>query len=105
MWGIYNINMPGEYPEFNGFEWDDGNKHKNAKHGVYPWECEQVFFNQPLIVLEDPKHSLAENRKVALGKTGSNRLLIVVYTIRKNLIRVISARAMNKAEREFYEKH
>jgi len=59
--------------------------------------------SQPLLVLEDPKHSLAEKRWAAFGRTDSGRLLVVVFTQRGSLIRVISARDMNSRERKFYE--
>jgi len=58
---------------------------------------------QPLLVLEDPKHSLTEKRWAAFGRTDSDRLLVVVFTNRGSLIRVISARDMNSRERRFYE--
>lgn len=60
--------MRNKYPEFTGFEWDAGNKEKNLKHGVHASECEQVFFNEPLVILDDPKHSVAEDRFAALDK-------------------------------------
>lgn len=90
--------------KIEGFQWDDANRDKNwEKHQVATGECEQIFFNQPLLILEDPKHSLSEKRLSAFGKTDVERHLVIVYTIRKNLIRVISARGMNKKERKFYE--
>jgi len=95
--------MRGEYPEFTGFEWDAGNREKNLKHGVQASECEQVFFNQPLVILGDPKHSVAEDRFAAFGQTDQGRRLIVVYTQRASLLRVISAREMSRRERQFYE--
>lgn len=95
--------MTGEYPEFAGFEWDAGSKEKNLKHGVHASECEQVFFNAPLLILDDPKHSEAEDRFAAFGRTDRGRRLVVVYTQRASLLRVISARDMNLREREFYE--
>jgi uncharacterized DUF497 family protein len=52
--------------------------------------------------MDDTKHSENENRLYLLGRTDQDRLLFVVFTIRKNLIRVISARDMNKKEREIY---
>jgi len=52
-----------------GFEWDEGNARKNEKHDVSMAETEQVFFNIPLLVLEDIKHSRMELRFHALGKT------------------------------------
>lgn len=97
------MHMTHEYPECTGFEWDKGNRNKNLKHGVQDWECEQVFFNEPLVILDDPKHSITENRHAAFGRTDSGRELIIVYTMRGPNIRVISARDMNKKERLFYE--
>ncbi len=89
-----------------GFEWDQYNSQKNwEKHKVTPAECEQVFFNQPIIIVEDIKHSQSEKRFYALGKTDLRRKLFIVFTIRNNLIRVISARNMNKKEKRSYEKH
>jgi len=95
--------MLTDYPEFEGFDWDDGNRDKNLKHAVHSWECEQVFFNEPLIILDDPKHSLAENRYAAFGQTDAARKLVIIYTMRRKRLRVISARGMNKKERIFYE--
>jgi uncharacterized DUF497 family protein len=85
------------------FEWDKGNEHKNAKHGVTSAEAEQVFLNQPLVVLDDLKHSLVEPRYHALGITSEGRLLHVTFTIRTNKIRVISVRDMHRKERTVYE--
>ena len=96
--------MEKEFIHFVGFQWDQGNIDKNLiKHDVENWECEQVFFNRPLLVLDDPKHSISEKRWAAFGKTDADRLLIVIFTKRDNLIRVISAREMNKKERKFYD--
>lgn len=87
-----------------GFQWDKSNIEKNwLKHKVSPIECEQIFFNEPLLVVEDLKHSRRERRYYALGRTDSGRLLFVAFTIRKNLIRVISARTMSRKERKKYE--
>ncbi len=89
-----------------GFEWDDGNSNKNWHlHGVSDGECEDVFFNLPLIIVSDKKHSETENRLFALGRTDSNRFLFIAFTIRNKLIRVISAREMTKNEvRKYAEK-
>ena len=88
------------------FEWDDGNIDKNwIKHRVSPAECEQMFFNQPLVVADDDIHSGQEDRFYALGRTDANRLLFAVFTIRKNMIRVISARDMSAKERKVYKKY
>ena len=90
-----------------GFSWDEGNARKNQdKHGVTQGEAEEMFFNQPLLVVGDDKHSQAELRYVALGSTNFDVLLAVVFTLRQEgtLIRVISARPMSKKERMYYEK-
>ena len=89
-----------------GFEWDQSNIEKNwLKHRVSPVECEQIFFNQHLLVAEDLRHSQRERRYYALGHTDNGRLLFVAFTIRENLIRVISARDMGRKERKKYEKN
>lgn len=86
------------------FDWDEGNIKKNwERHRVSHIECEEVFFNNPLIAREDKPHSTAEDRFYVLGKTDKERLLFVVFTIRSNKIRVISARDMNRKERKIYE--
>ena len=89
-----------------GFDCDDGNIRKNSKHGVSVAEAEQVFFNAPLLVVEDIKHSQQEIRLHALGKTDASRCLHITFTLRQGgrLIRVISARDMHKKERVFYDK-
>jgi uncharacterized DUF497 family protein len=93
------------FDRIEGFDWDAGNSCKNEKHGVTQSEAEQVFFNEPLITIEDKQHSLAEARYQALGKANSGRLLHVTYTLREHetRIRVISARAMSVKERRLYE--
>ncbi len=89
-----------------GFDWDDGNSEKNwNKHKVRNGEVEQLFFNYPLVVSKDERHSLKEQRFLALGITEDHRLLAVIFTVRKTkLIRVISARDMSKKERSAYGK-
>jgi uncharacterized protein len=86
-----------------GFDWDKGNIEKNwEQHKVSFIECEEVFFNEPLIVQEDEVHSTSENRYYALGRTNDERYLLVVFTIRANKIRVISARDMSRREGRTY---
>lgn len=87
-----------------GFEWDAGNATKNwAKHAVTQAECEQVFFGRPLLVVADAAHSQGEPRFLALGRTSGGRPLLVVFTLRGGLVRVISARPMSRREREVYK--
>ena len=86
-----------------GFDWDDGNSEKNwILHQVSRNESEQVFFNAPIVVGDDISHSQSEKRWFLLGKTDTNRLLFVVFTVREELIRVISSRVMSKKERRIY---
>lgn len=89
-----------------GFDWDDANSHKNwEQHRVTPEEAEDVFFHEPLVVRSDLGHSRNEKRYYALGQTRIGRKLFVVFTIRRKLIRVISARDMNRNETEAYRRH
>jgi len=84
-----------------GFEWDHGNITKNwDTHDVSTGECEQIFFNKPLIVKRDKGHSELEDRYYALGQTNMNRFLFVVFTVRNEKIRIISARDLTDSEIE-----
>ena len=89
----------------SGFEWDEGNARKNENHGVSMAEAEQAFFNAPLLVLPDSKHSETEPCFHALGKTNQGRKLHITFTLRDvgQLVRVISARDMHRKERVNYE--
>ncbi|BCB26263.1 hypothetical protein SKTS_11490 [Sulfurimicrobium lacus] len=91
--------------KITGFDWDDGNARKNDKHDVSTAEAEQIFFNDPLLLLADGKHSQGESRFHALGKTDEGRTLHITFTLRKagEKIRVISARDMHRKERKIYE--
>jgi uncharacterized DUF497 family protein len=89
-----------------GFDWGDGNIRKSAdKHDVSQAEAEGIFFSDPLIIAEDLRHGKPEQRFHALGRTARERTLHVTFTLPGNgtLIRVISARDMNRRERQFYE--
>jgi uncharacterized protein len=87
-----------------GFDWDEGNLLKSwEKHEVSPVECEQIFFDQPFVTGADIEHSKHERRYYALGSTDGGRRLFFVFTIRGELIRVISARDMNRRERRVFD--
>jgi hypothetical protein len=93
----------GPFSSIIGFKWDAGNLNKNwEKHQVSNSECEEVFFNAPLVVRSDTEHSEQELRLFALGQTDDRRPLFVSFTIRTNRIRVISARDMTGRELEVY---
>jgi uncharacterized protein len=92
--------------ESSGFDWGESNLIKNwDKHKIAYWECEEMFFNKPLIVQEDADHSQTEKRYYALGKTDSNRRLFVAFTMRETLIRPISCRDMTRKEKALYEQY
>jgi uncharacterized protein len=92
-----------DFDSIVGFDWDEGNKQKNwEKHLVDFRECEEVFFNQPLLINEDTKHSSQEKRFYVLGRSDIGRTLFLVFTLRNNKIRVISARDQSKKERKIY---
>lgn len=91
-------------PDLIEFDWDSGNINKNfLSHNVTNEEAEEVFNNLPLLMVADSKHSSKEERTLLLGKSNSERKLSIIFTMRSNKIRVISARDMNKRERKFYE--
>ena len=88
-----------------GFDWDDANLEKNWElHRVPFWEAEEIFFNEPLVIMADREHSGQEARYLALGQTDSGRLLFISFTVRRSLVRVISARDMTRKEVRTYEK-
>ncbi len=92
---------PEELLECTGFQWDEGNSEKNwLKHKVSRAECEEVFFNEPLLVASDVKHSGTEPRFYALGQADGRRLLFIVFTRCEKLIRVVSAREMSRREKK-----
>ena len=89
---------------WEGFDWDEGNLFKNwEKHRVSASECEQVFFNRPLVAAPDKDHSSEEARFYALGVTDADRHLFVVFTVRRSRIRIISARDMSRLERKVFD--
>lgn len=90
------------------FEWDAGNARKSVdKHGISREEAEEAFENEPLLLAEDPRHSAAEPRFHALGRTNQGLALQIAFTLRSEgrSIRVISVRRMNRKERILYERN
>jgi uncharacterized DUF497 family protein len=86
-----------------GFEWDEANWRKSElKHGVAASEAQEALLNHPLCEV-DLRHSDREQRYIALGVTGGGRRLFVAFTIRKNRVRIISARPMSRKERQIHE--
>jgi hypothetical protein len=89
--------------KIDDFEWDLGNIDHIMKHSFKPKECEDTFLNKPIFISKDKSHSQVETRYKLMGRTSENRKSIVVFTIRKKKIRVISARDQNKNERKTYQ--
>ena len=88
------------------FDWDEANVDKNWKtHRVHFWECEELFFNEPIVAERDAEHTAKEKRFYSLGKTSANRLLFVVFTVRNKVIRVVSARDMTRSEKLAYGRY
>lgn len=96
------VNIDG-LPDFEGFDWDKGNSGKNLKHDVTDGGCEEIFFNDPLLLANDVQHSQDERRFAAFGVTNGGRYITLVFTMRARFLRVISARDMNRRERKFYK--
>ena len=96
-----------QFSSIAGFQWDEGNSQKSAqKHDVHPTEAEEIFFNTPLIISNNDKHSSDEKRYLALGMTNKKRFLTVIFTLRESntLIRIISSRDQHQKERIVYAK-
>lgn len=95
--------IPEFFPGVEGFQWDEGNSSKNwARHGISQTEAEQIFVNRPVVVIGDVAHSGTETRYFSFGRTDGGRLLTVVFAVRGQLLRVISARPMSRRERKGY---
>ena len=95
--------IPEYFPDIEGFQWDEANSSKNWKrHQVSQTEAEQVFLNRPVVVRAAQVRPGDEARYRALGRTDAGQLLVVVFTLRSSLLRVISARAMSRRERRDY---
>ena len=104
---VYDGNIQGmiDWTDVAGFDWDEGDARKSVdKHSVGQAEAEQAFFNQPLLVIPDPKHSAMEPRYHALGVTDDGRRLHITFTVRASgtLIRIISAQDMHRKERAIH---
>lgn len=90
-------------PEPVIFEWDKGNIDKNfLKHNVTNKETEEVFENEPKFIIE-AKHSTVEKRHMIWGITDKGRKITIIFTLRGDKVRVISARDIHRNERRKYE--
>ena len=101
-----SLDVRGSAGELYGFDWDEGDTQKNwERHRVTPEEPKDIFFHEPLVVRSDPSHSKTEKRYFALGQTGADRRLFVVFAVRRERIRVISARDMNRNETRAHRRY
>ncbi len=92
------------FSKITGFDWNKGNIDKNfQKHNITDQESESVFFDPHKKILKDTHHSKSEKRFILIGKSKQNRKIFIAFTIRKNKIRIISARLLNKKEYYLYE--
>lgn len=93
-----------DWGKIKRFEWDKGNIDKSyQKHSITPNQSEEIFLDKELKIVRDVRHSQKEARYIALGKTFEKKTLFIVFVIRKNKIRIISARKANEKERRKYE--
>jgi uncharacterized protein len=93
-----------ELPKLIDFDWDQYNSTKvRLRHNITLEEAEQTFLNYHLVKF-DRKHSKTEQRFQLLGASNSGRILFIVFTVRRNQVRVISARRASKKERNIYGK-
>ncbi len=86
------------------FEWDENKAKSNVvKHGITFLEAVTIFADPYLLFTEDSRHSQQEEREWAIGETEKGSLIVAVFTIRDEKIRIISARKATKSERNQYE--
>jgi uncharacterized protein len=89
------------------FEWDKGKNVRNErKHGVSFEEAQTVFLDEHALLIPDPDHSADEERFILLGVSTVLRMLVVCHCYRSGgeVIRLISARKANQAERHAYHR-
>ncbi len=85
------------------FNWDSGNIEKCQKHGLSVGLIESFFKQKDIFIAPDVKHSVKEQRFIAIGKTNNGRPIFVAFAYRKNSVRPISARYMHNKEIRKYE--
>lgn len=89
------------------FSWDSNKDLENkSKHGITFSEAKSVFYDERAKIINDPDHSdVAEERFIIMGISSEFRILMVCHCYRDDdeIIRIISARKANKAEKSFYK--
>jgi uncharacterized protein len=88
------------------FEWDESKRISNLeKHGISFEEAKTIFDNPLAVIFDDPKHSIGEIREIIIGHSSQNQLLVVAFTERSGVIRIVSARLVNRREASDYERN
>ncbi len=88
----------------NTFEWDDSKARANSrKHGIPFEEAATAFAERGAPTNADLEHSISEDRFIIIAMSERRRLLVVAYTYRDEVIRIISARRANRREQTIYE--
>ena len=90
------------------FQWDDNkNKINQKKHKISFEEAQSVFFDEEALIIDDPEHSLEDERFIILGLSKKANLLVVCHCYRKSdtIIRIISARKATVRETISYNKN
>jgi uncharacterized DUF497 family protein len=88
----------------DAFEWEEAKAASNfRKHGISFNEAMTVFEDRLQLTIDDPDHSIQEDRYLTMGLSSSRRLLVVSHTDYGGVVRIISARKANRRERKDYE--
>lgn len=83
-------------------EWDAAKAAANvAKHGIDFADAAMVLYDELALTITD--ESSDETRLVTMGRDPAGRLLVVVYALREDVVRIISARKATRAEKRQYE--
>lgn len=86
------------------FEWDEKKARSNAtKHDVTFEEAATLWTDPFALIAPDPEHSSAEEREWIIGRSHTDKILVVVFTIRGKTHRIISARKATRNEKRRYE--
>ena len=91
---------------YGDFIFDENKNRENIKNhqGISLYEAASSFDDPFILFFDDPDHSIEENRFLAYGESDEGRLLVVSYTPRGRLTRLISARKAEPKERRKYAK-
>jgi len=89
------------------FEWDEKKNQTNVfKHGIDFKQACVVFYDEHKTIILDNRKDYGENREIIIGKDPESPILLtIVYTERKNVYRIISARFSNTKEQNIYHAH